>query len=74
MGLADAALHGAAALGVLTSAVRRHTTAMRRAAPAARAPLARSTPNGHSLDEDIRRGRASATLTTLRRRVPTPRR
>jgi hypothetical protein len=48
-------------------ALRRHNLAARRSARGA------AGQSAAALDEDIRRGRASATLTTLRRRVPVPR-
>ena len=65
-------------LDAMTVAVERATEAMRRhnreTARAASRPAPASAGTSTTLDEDIRRGRASATLGTLRRRVPAPRR
>jgi len=65
-----------AQLDAMTASVERATQALRHhndtsVRPRPAGSSARPTA---TLDQDIRRGRASATLGTLRRRVPAPRR
>jgi len=65
-----------ALLDEMTRSTERATEALRRhnAIGNPSRPASASATSTASLDENIRRGQASATLGTLRRRVPAPRR